>query len=1435
MALPLAPGEQLVAFPSTRSELLPHIVRRLDNWHPSLPESLRSKNFVRRVFVALLDCRPEAQRQREDFDAQQGVPLLPNSQMARLGLLELRKGDVVFFRDTNDPEFPAHDEPQIFVATTEEVAQFKSDWEDIRKTCIGTPGYRRKHQKTPMETWTSSTRVQDRERCIGMGLTLERPKNVTGPIKGSDPSKYDQEEIHARSELHKISATIGINMLRNRFNDHYCILDAHAQAINLPRVGVDTNCLFPSGQVNFSKPRSRATAKSMKHENGKSGDAHMDETDAPASFSVALADSDVPKGYEPGRFHFLTIGAYIAFDGLTVWAFSGLFHHGGAPPLAPEGVKECDIDWRGVRFLVVLYANRKILDGNTLHNMSAVAGVNSDHPRSVNRMGPELTTDLAAEAQYPATDRMYTRDGRSIMQAQALRNLLVRAGIFNMADTLRQADLGFNIDADAFVKSIVFDTAEGPVTSDPWPLAPAGYESGKDASGNPRMVPRASKSREQAFQEYRQLAERRAKYVPHLAAAPRVKSKTTRGVVKKKAVTSSRPVTRASTTGRQRRTRTTDGDVPSDGPDDDEQWTNALRSSIQYRVRYKETDEEEYVALDDISCDNLLAEYHLLNKIAIGPKGLIEADGDSDACDEDSWAEEQLVTELVTCRSPTPETASGGPIEPASEGLVEAGSEEIPLVAALPDAIESLAADFESAIQIARDGQISMSELHANVLELNRVFSIISPAANAPLSGPAKDVPLAALSSELDTAGSAMVAVMELPERLRRIGTIGEVIHLEASFQRQSVMLANLTLERWINMLSYHILGYGALSSYEDTWIGFLYNRAYATVGMPHMDGCTITFNSAEAHSAFPSRVYNHTLAPGYSPPRGAALVAPLHQLIQRVLDTWFGLTEPSPHRRFRVWLIDALLKLYPSDDVLLLEPVWRAYKDPRGGLIKRPNRSRHSATDSDYRALERALGALPALNPEHEAHAQQLASYRRLAANADAYLGALLSSHYPTHQLAKSTAPTQTFIPPPPGLRSSSPLDVGDTAAAPPAGGEAAIQHMVKFIRDLLPLVSPSASGEGDDESPLLSMVRPDQDGLLPFRERGPSRRLVLHPEGPFGSEHLRSQGAIFSAMLFRGILFNTKAMEQHDGHGYFADLGAWLEFRGTGGADDEAYYCNKAAYGRTKGRTTDHAHTFWTLTPELHRLLFHTVDGRTPPRSFHDVFKHIKNAYPTFGDLTAFLVTGDFTYAGLVAPLVTIEELSYYVFTLRMGAFRALGKLRVPCTSKEEVASSLAFLYRGISEGLSAEEQECIGWDLLMFEHALCKFSKLASELHHWRWCGDADCQICRDAQNKRRQASDDDDGDRPTRKRRKTATTPRGKGNGKGRVPPTSQVKSTSKARVKAQQAQPVNAHIDGASTTLAPRRSTRSVTNKRDSTTSNSAGRPPKRARHEAVEG
>ncbi|KDR65601.1 hypothetical protein GALMADRAFT_81674, partial [Galerina marginata CBS 339.88] len=65
---------------------------------------------------------------------------------------------------------------------------------------------------------------------------------------------------------------------------------------------------------------------------------HKDKQDSVASYTEMISHSQLPEGYEPGRFHLLRLGIYISLTPFTVSGFCGIDKHGGTPPIAPPGV-----------------------------------------------------------------------------------------------------------------------------------------------------------------------------------------------------------------------------------------------------------------------------------------------------------------------------------------------------------------------------------------------------------------------------------------------------------------------------------------------------------------------------------------------------------------------------------------------------------------------------------------------------------------------------------------------------------------------------------------------------------------------------------------------------------------------------------------------------------------------------------------------------------------------------------------------------------------------------------------------------------------------------------------------------------------------------------------------------------------------------------------
>ena len=82
-----------------------------------------------------------------------------------------------------------------------------------------------------------------------------------------------------------------------------------------------------------------------------------------------LPCSDLPKGYEPGRFHLLPLGIFVELIGMPAFIFTGRIYHGGTAPLAPDGTE--DIEPWAYRFVMIFYPASRIITGSTQTYMAA--------------------------------------------------------------------------------------------------------------------------------------------------------------------------------------------------------------------------------------------------------------------------------------------------------------------------------------------------------------------------------------------------------------------------------------------------------------------------------------------------------------------------------------------------------------------------------------------------------------------------------------------------------------------------------------------------------------------------------------------------------------------------------------------------------------------------------------------------------------------------------------------------------------------------------------------------------------------------------------------------------------------------------------------------------------------------------------------------------
>ncbi|KIY61764.1 hypothetical protein CYLTODRAFT_477006 [Cylindrobasidium torrendii FP15055 ss-10] len=225
--------------------------------------------------------------------------------------------------------------------------------------------------------------------------------------------------------------------------------------------------------------------------------------------------------------------------------------------------------------------------------------------------------------------------------------------------------------------------------------------------------------------------------------------------------------------------------------------------------------------------------------------------------------------------------------------------------------------------------------------------------------------------------------------------------------------------------------------------------------------------------------------------------------------------------------------------------------------------------------------------------------------------------------------------------------------------------------------------------------------DYYLPFRELAPSRRQILSsPNGPFSATNVRTPSGLFSALVFRGILFDTDALRA-GGHSFCFDDDAAFDAYLSRIAKPERYFCNPSAYGATKGRSTKNATTFWKASAALAARLQDNI-------GFFEFIKYVSSSteYPTFGKLCAYLLAVDLVYAGAIAQ-PTVEELGTVVEWLDMGAAKTLKRLRcAPGGVKGGFVALCKYLADG---GLSASERaEMSSRFTFDVEHGLCKYGR-------------------------------------------------------------------------------------------------------------------------------
>ncbi|KAJ3535524.1 hypothetical protein NMY22_g6455 [Coprinellus aureogranulatus] len=266
-------------------------------------------------------------------------------------------------------------------------------------------------------------------------------------------------------------------------------------------------------------------------------------------------------------------------------------------------------------------------------------------------------------------------------------------------------------------------------------------------------------------------------------------------------------------------------------------------------------------------------------------------------------------------------------------------------------------------------------------------------------------------------------------------------------------------------------------------------------------------------------------------------------------------------------------------------------------------------------------------------------------------------------------------------------------------------------FLRKSLQFLQQTLSAA----DPLSEYLRQKIDSRLPFREKAPSRKRFSGEHGPFAAATIRTDAGLYSAILYRGITYNTPFSRHPDSPMVFSSYNDWRSRIAMFQADhlesigDAKYFCVRNAYGgqSINNRELGNAQDFWDGVVSLNW----SKVASGPSMSFSECLGLVAGAnFRSLGPLCNYLLVCDLHYAG-ICDSPTVADIANAVFSIKGGSYIALTKLGlIPGgdSSRGDIANALLELQAHIQDAFTEEELDAMGWDLICLEHLLCKFCR-------------------------------------------------------------------------------------------------------------------------------
>jgi len=237
---------------------------------------------------------------------------------------------------------------------------------------------------------------------------------------------------------------------------------------------------------------------------------------------------------------------------------------------------------------------------------------------------------------------------------------------------------------------------------------------------------------------------------------------------------------------------------------------------------------------------------------------------------------------------------------------------------------------------------------------------------------------------------------------------------------------------------------------------------------------------------------------------------------------------------------------------------------------------------------------------------------------------------------------------------------------------------------------------------TPTQEVIVQDRDYYLPFRQLGPSKRVILNdPNGPFSPTRLKTREGFFDALIFRLITQASPILVQEKQ----VCFGSFVRFMDAVKEKDKHDYCNPTATGQHyRFRNIPHITDYWEHTADWSAFASH---AETTLKSLLTWLTSSGRFYG-MGNLVGWLLASDYAYAGLVA-MPGASAVGEIIFKINAGGKGGLELLGFDVNTQEACADAMVVVWEAVQNTFTPAEIEEMVLDPITLEHALCKFKRL------------------------------------------------------------------------------------------------------------------------------